>query len=155
MWILLLLGQVFCICQIGQVVNCVLQMFYIFSDFSLCFLFYHLLRKMCQSHSLGMCIFLFFFSFNFFKFCFVYFHMLWIYMTLGLGKGRHHEFMELQYPIVSKMKLGSEFTFKFSIWVRVRGCWHCSWEMATEMIMEHSGARALIRVLQSLSIDHL
>lgn len=71
MWILLLLGEEFYICQLGQVVNCVFQMFCILTDFSLYFfLFYQLLKKCVKvfCYKWGFSIF----SFNFIKFCFVY-----------------------------------------------------------------------------------
>lgn len=63
-----------------------------------------------------------FFPFHFVKFCFVYFNMFWLYIELVLGKGRSHDPVEVQYPIVFKMELGSGFNFQFRILLRVRHC---------------------------------
>lgn len=93
MWILLLWGEIFCIYQIGQVVNCVCQMFCILTDFSLFFFPPSIIEEGVSS---AMNVDFSTFPFNFVKFHFTYFNLcFWIHITLGLGKARSHEYKEL------------------------------------------------------------
>lgn len=74
---------------------CVLQMFCVLSDLSLCVFFLLVVEKHMPKFS-TMNMDLIFFSFNFVKFCFIYFNVCFrVYITLGLGKGRSQDPYEL------------------------------------------------------------